>query len=98
MNPDCHCSSARQRAVVAGRIERDATRVRQRVQQRDEAFNVHPGIRYAQRRRLPEGSSSNTWWVSFAMSMATHTTADVVEEFEVMAGCLLWSELWQTHF
>jgi Integrase core domain len=48
-------------------------------------------------RRLPVGSSSNTWWVSFAISIATRTAGDVVEGFEVMAGNLLWCELWQTH-
>ena len=45
-------------------------------------------------RRLPPGSSHNIWWVNFAMSIPTRTTGDVVENVEVMAGSLLWFELW----
>ena len=45
-------------------------------------------------RRLPPGSSHSIWWVNFAMSIPTRTTGDVGENVEVMAGSLLWFELW----
>jgi len=32
-----------------------------------------------------------------ALDRTDRTAEDVVEDFEVMAGSLLWSELWQTH-
>jgi IS30 family transposase len=54
------------------------------------------GLVFATRsaRRRPLGSSSSTWCVNFAISIATRATGDVVEDSEVIAGNLLWFESW----
>jgi hypothetical protein len=74
--------------VVARRLERDLARVIQRTERRHQLIEVRFGIGQI-RRRLPPGSSSNTWCVSFETSIATRTVGDMVEECEVMAGNLL---------
>ena len=84
--------------VVAGRLEGDLAR---QVEARGASPRSGRSRSWYSRRAARvvgrSGSSSSTWWVSFATSIATRTAGDVVEDFEVMARSLLWSELWQTH-
>ena len=83
--------------VIAGRLEGDVARAVQGPQQCDKPLDLDPHILNPQRASLAREQFQQHLVRQLATSIATRTTGDVVENSGVMAGSLLWSELWQTH-
>ena len=83
--------------VVAGRLERDLARQVEAAERRDEAVDLGLGVRDAQRTSLAARQLQQHLMRQLRNVDRYPHAGDVVEDFEVMAGSLLWSELWQTH-